>query len=29
MDIVIYIGKIGGCLERKHIRGFGSRTIGL
>ena len=29
MDIVIYVGKIGGCLERKYIGRFRSRTIGL
>ena len=29
MDIVIYMGKIGGCLERKYIGRFRSRTIGL
>jgi len=27
MDIVICIGRISRCLERKYIRRFGKRTI--
>jgi len=27
IGVVIYIGRIGGCLEREHIEGFESRTI--
>jgi len=29
IGIVVCIGRIGRCLERKHIRGFRSRIIGI
>ena len=29
IGIVVCVGRIGRCLERKHIRGFRSRIIGI
>ena len=29
IGVVIYIGRISRCLEREHIEGFESRTIGI
>ena len=27
IDVIVCIGRIGGCLEEEHIGEFGSRTI--
>ena len=27
MGIVVYTGRISGCIEEEYIRGFGSRNI--
>ena len=29
MGVVVYVGRIGRCLEREHIGGFGSKNIGI